>query len=113
MAAMSTALTRYSTKENSVTFKTSGHTFVKPELVVQTRRPAIGNQVNHEDQVQVVLGTEDAEGNPLQSKINFTVVVRRPITGIAGDLTAAMAIFRDIVASDEFTAMVSDSSLLA
>jgi hypothetical protein len=37
MAAMSTALTEFSDKENSRTFFYTGHTVTKPKLVLQRR----------------------------------------------------------------------------
>jgi hypothetical protein len=66
-----------------------------------------------EDTISVINGTEDSAGDYLPNKIAFTVTVRRPKTGIAADVTAALATFRDIIAGDEFTSTVNQSSYLS
>jgi hypothetical protein len=66
-----------------------------------------------EDVFQVISSTEDADGEILTSKVLFEAKVRRPANGIASDVTAALAIFRDIVASDEFTATVNTQGWFA
>jgi len=58
----------------------------------------------------VVYGTEDADANPLASKVVFDAGVRFPANGQSSDVTAALAVFRDFVASDEFTAMVNSQA---
>jgi hypothetical protein len=60
----------------------------------------------------VVYGTTDAEGSPLQSKVAFSASVRYPVNGDSTDVTAALAVFRDLVASDEFTAMVNTQAYI-
>ena len=44
MAAMTTVLTDFSQSGNSRTRTTSGHTAVKPKLVIEKRRVPEGNQ---------------------------------------------------------------------
>lgn len=112
MAAMSTALTEFSDKENSRTFFYTGHTVSKPKLVLQKRKVPVGNQVTVEDTITVLCGTEDGDGAILDSKVSFTATVRRPKNGIAADVTAALAVFRDIIAGDEFGLTVGDSRYL-
>lgn len=112
MPAMSTPLTEYSDNGNSRTFSTTGHTALKPKLVIQKRKIASNAQASAEDHISVVYGTADAEGAILTSKVAFDVSVRRPILGDAADVTAALAVLRDIVASDEFGATVTTQNWL-
>lgn len=113
MAAMTTALTEFSDNGNSRTYTYTGHTASDPHLVIQRRRVPAGNQSVIEDTFSVVSGTEDANGDILTSKVNFSATVRRPLDGIAGDVTAALAIFRDIIAGDEFTNTVNTQEWLS
>lgn len=113
MAAMTTALTEFSDKENSRTYFYTGHTVSKPKLVLQKRKVPVGNQQTVEDTISVLNGTEDSNGDLLASRVMFTVSVTRPKSGIAADVTAALAVFRDIVAGDEFGLTVTDSRYLS
>jgi len=112
MAAMTTALTEYSDKENSRTYTYTGHSVNKPKKVLQRRKEPTGNQEMIEDVITVYNGTEDANGAYLDARATFTVTVRRPKDGIAADVAAALAVFRDIIAGDEFTAVTTGSSYL-
>jgi hypothetical protein len=107
MSAMTTALAEFVDNGNSRTYVQSGHTAIKPQLVIQKRKGTDGNSTVLEDTIMVVDATEDADAAILPSKILFSVTVKRPISGIAADLTAALATFRDVVAGDEFTTMVN------
>lgn len=113
MAAMSTALTEFSDNGNSRTYTYTGHTAAKPQLVLQKRRVPSGNQKVLEDTVTVLDATEDDDGFVLAQKVSFSVVVRRPIDGQAADVTAALAVFRDIVAGDEFANTVDTQEFLS
>lgn len=112
MAAMSTALTEFSDNGNSRTYTYTGHTATDPRLVIQKRKVAVNGTSMIEDSVMVVSGTEDAESIPLQSRVTFQAVSRRPVNGTAGDVTAALAVFRDIIAGDEFGATVNTQNWL-
>jgi hypothetical protein len=103
MAAMTTALTEFADNGNSRQYTYTGHTTSEPRLVLQKRRVPSSNTAIAEDTVSVISATEDALGNLLASKINFTLTLRRPINGIAADVTAALAIIRDVIAGDEYT----------
>lgn len=113
MAAMTTALTEYSDKENSRTYTYTGHTVQKPKKVLQRRKEPSVSQEIIEDTVTVYNGAEDSNGDPIDPRITFTVTVRRSKNAIAADVSAALATFRDIVAGDEFTAVTTGSSYLA
>lgn len=112
MAAMITALTEFADNGNSRTYTYTGHTASEPRLVLQKRRVPSGNQSVLEDVITVLSSTEDANGEALPSNVTFSVTLRHPKNGIAADVTAALAIFRDIVAGDEFANTVSTQEWL-
>lgn len=112
MAAMTTVLTEFSNNGNSRTSITTGHTAVKPKVVIEKRRVPEGNQVVAEYSCKVVHATVDAEGLVLSNKVSFEAIVRVPIAGLAADTTAALAIFKDIVQSDDFANSVSTQGWL-
>lgn len=113
MAAMTTALTEFSDSGNSRTYTYTGHTAAEPRLVIQKRKLASGSTSVIEDTVSVVSSTEDAAGEILSSKVLFEMKVRRPLNGLAADVTAALAIARDVIAGDEFTNTVSTQEWLS
>lgn len=107
MASFTTVIEEFSDKENSRTYTVNGHTVQAPRLLIQKRKvPASAEQVA-QDSLVVVYGTTDADSAPLTSKVAFEANVRRPANGQASDVTAALAVFRDFVSSDEFTNMVT------
>lgn len=112
MASMTTVLTEFSTMGNSRTSTTSGHTVVKPKLVIEKRRVPEGNQTMAEYSCKVVHATEDANGEILSNKVSFETVVRYPVLGASADVTAALAIIRDIIAGDEFANSVTTGEFL-
>jgi hypothetical protein len=112
MAAMSTNLTLYSNNGDSFTYRLDGHTSLSPQLILQRRRLPTGNQTVIEDEVSVVYTTEDSEGNILSSKILFSAKVRRDQRSQSSDITAALAVFRDLIAGDEFGAVVDNGDPL-
>jgi len=71
-----------------------------------------GNSSILEDTVTVLSSTEDSLGSLLQSRVSFSITVRRPSDGIASDVTAALAIIRDVVAGDEFANTVTTQEWL-
>lgn len=112
MGAMTTSLTTFSEEKNKRTSTYTGHTVSDPHIVIETRRVPDGNQEVMESKIKVVSGIEDSDGMILTSKVSFEATVRYPIAGIAADVTAALAIFRDIVAGDEFANVVSTQEWL-
>jgi hypothetical protein len=107
MAAMSTALTLFNMDNNNVTYSYSGHLPSDPRLVIQKRKLAPSSSGVAETTVKVVSGTQDADGYNITPKITFEAVIRTPIQGVTADIDAALVIFRDIIAGDEFTNSVS------
>lgn len=112
MAAMTTVLTEFANNGNSRTSTTSGHTAAKPKLVIEKRRVPEGTQTVSEYSAKVVHACVDAGGAVLSTKVSFEAIVRFPIACVAGDITAALTIFKDIVASDDFANSVNTQGWL-
>lgn len=107
MATIATALVEFSDNGNSRTYTAPTHTALKPRIVTQKRVVATTATSVPEDTLEVVFGTVDAEGAILASKIGISARVRRPVQGAAADVIAALALFREVVASDEFETMIT------
>lgn len=112
MAAMSTALTVFSTIGNTRTYTYTGHTVADPHIVVQRRKVPPSSTGIAEDTVTVISATQDADGVTLDSKDSIEIKVRRPVNGVASDMTALLAVARDIMASDEMTAVTTTQSFV-
>lgn len=112
MAAMTTALTEFSDKEDLRVFVEAGHTVQKPQMVIQKRKRASSVEGTAESTITVSHGCEDSNGDLLAGKIAFIVTVRTPVQAIAADVTAAETVFKDIVASDEFMTVVDTQKYL-
>jgi hypothetical protein len=112
MASFATTITEFSDKENNRTFMVAGHTVQAPRLVIQKRKVPATAAANAESHLLVVYGTEDADGLPLASKVVFDAGVRYPANGQTDDVAAALAVFRDFVASDEFASLVNSQAYI-
>lgn len=112
MAAMTTVLTEFSNNGNSRTSTLTGHTAMKPRLVIEKRRVPEGNQTMIEYSCKVIFATEDDDGVVLSNKVAFEGNVRYPIQGQVADVTSALAIFADIINGDEFATSVSTQGWL-
>jgi hypothetical protein len=113
MAAMSTALTEFSDIANSRTYTYSGHTASLPKLVLQKRKVPSGNQIVIEDTITVLEATEDADGAVMPQRVSISTTIRRPIGYDSAILTNVLAVYRDIVAGDEFGNTVSTQEYLS
>jgi len=102
MAAQITALTEFSDNGNSRVYTLTNHTVSQPQLVLQKRKVPSGNKVVVQDEIVVSIATADVNGVVLPQRIAFTVTVTRPLGHDAGDVESALAVFRDIIAGDEF-----------
>lgn len=110
MAGMLTALTVFSGIGNTRTYVRTGHTSVMPKLVIQKRKVPGAGKTTLEDSLAVINATFESDGvTPAASRVAFEVSVRRPNFADAAHVSDALAVFRDIVASDEFTTMVNQS----
>lgn len=112
MAAMSTTLTEFASLGDSRTYTVSGHSVTSPKLVIQKRKVPTGNQVVQENTISVIYGTVDSGGEILPQKVLFSGVIRYPVSSTSTAITAALAVFRDIVASDEFGATVTTQNFV-
>lgn len=110
MASFTTVISEFSDKENHRTYMVDGHSVGNPKLLIQKRKVPSNLDAPSESHLTVVFGTTDSDGKPLQSKVAFDAGVRFPANGQSSDVAAALAVFRDFVASDEFTAMVTSQA---
>lgn len=109
MAGMTTALKEIIAPNggNQRVYALPNHTALAQEVIFQRSKAASGPSGVAEDSLSFVKQTTDGDGNTLSSKDVFTVTCRRPVNGQTADINALLAYFRDVVASDEFTAMVN------
>lgn len=107
MPALAMSLSEFSDKDNSRTWTISGHTVAKPKLLIQKRKIGSVGGASSVDTWTIVQGTVDAAGAVLPGKVVFDVSFRRPIEGASADVTSALSLLRDLVASDEFGAAVT------
>lgn len=112
MAGMTTELKEFSQNGNSVTYMTASHALDKVELVLLSRRVPAGNQTVARSSVTVLQGTVDDNGLPMASKISLGVTIAIPLGGQSADVSSALTILRDYVASDDFQALIDNQSPL-
>lgn len=112
MAGMATVLTEFADNGNSRTYTQASHAVETPLLVLQKRKVPAGSAIVAEDTITVLSHTEDSDGVTLPQRVTFTATIRRPVGGDAADVTAMLAVFRDIVAGDEFANTVSTQEWL-
>jgi hypothetical protein len=75
--------------------------------------PAAGNLNNiAQTEVNVSFGCVDADGAPMTQKHFIGATSRSPVGGDATNQAAALALFREIVASDEFAAAITTQNYL-
>lgn len=113
MASMTTALVEMANNGNSRTFRTAEHTVAEPRLVLQKVKYAATVQSVAEDSIRVLFGTSDATGAPMSARNSIEVIVRRPVSGQSADMAGALALFREIISSDQFTNVVNSQDWLA
>lgn len=113
MAAMTTALTVFSDKENARTYTSTGSTTLKPKRVLQKRTVPNANQEIVEDVVTTLHGAEDSLGAMLDSKVSITTTIRRSKYAIKADVDAALVVHQDIIGSDEFQAVADNQTYIS
>lgn len=107
MASFLTVITEFSDKENQRKYSIAGGTVSKPRQLIQKRVEPATPQAKAISSLDVVYGTTDPDGNVHPSKVVFGASVRFPRDALQADIDAALAVFRDFVASDQFTNMVN------
>lgn len=107
MPALATALTQFNDEQDKRTWTVPGHSVASPFLVIQKRKTGVLNGAVAQDNVQIVRGTTDGAGAVLAQRVVLEANVRRPVDADADDIAATLALFREVVASDEFAAMVT------
>lgn len=93
---------------NRRTFYVNGHTIAKPLLVIQKHKAPSSVDPNAKaiSNIKVVVGTEDADGAPMQGKIAFDLAISYAQGSLSTDVDAGRAIFQAIVANALFTTVV-------
>jgi len=114
MAALATTLTSFSTNGDSKVYTTPGHTALLPRLLTQKRRVPTQNGTVASMETLIIRGTKDASGAVLPSKVALSVQVRFPIDmgPSQTELTDALTILKDVVASDEFAANLASQGFI-
>lgn len=107
MAAFTTVITEHNDSENRRVYAITGHTASMPKLLIQKRKEPTATNKVASDTLMVVYGDEDASAVPIENKCVLEAVIRRSIEGSSTISAAALAVFRDFVASDQFAAIVS------
>lgn len=110
MPSMTTALTEAFSSGNVKRYIIELiHTAQNPQLVVQTVKTASSQSRIVGTEIKVDLTTSDGVTNErLDSRVVLTATARYPANCNGSDVTAAIAYLRDIVASDEFSAAVTN-----
>lgn len=111
MANMTTSLVEFSDIGNTRTSTAPSHTVAAPRLVIQTRKLPSGVDGVASTSIRVVFGTSNSVG-PIASRISFEGIVRTPVDGSAADVASALALFREIIASDNFGSVVNTQNWL-
>lgn len=116
MASLTATLTEFADNGNSRTYTAASHSASKPKLVVESRIVPTGNQTMAEFSVKTVHGVDNDTGDGVASqKVSMEAKVRYPVLGVdtsdlATIVAAALVLFRDLVASDEFGASVTSQN---
>lgn len=107
MANMSTSLVTFSENGNKRTSAAPSNTAALPRLILQQRSIASGVEGVSEMQHRVVFGAADASGLPIVQRISFLVLARIPILARSTEVDAAKALYREMIASDNWAASVA------
>lgn len=113
MAAMSTALTQRSDAADTREWQLPTHTLAVPFLVRQRRTTAKTLTGRATDGLSFLRGGADTAGVALASPLTATINLIRQANVSSTDSAAALAIFREVVASDNFAAMWNSQTYLA
>lgn len=105
-------LDQYDSGNNMRSWVDAGHTEAKPEVMIQ-RRTVPENTADSNafatKKLKVVMGTEDANGDPLAKKISIETICKVPQGALAADVTKAIALHQAATAHADFTIMVTKS----
>jgi hypothetical protein len=77
-----------------------------PRRFIVSRTEASGVLGSSRTKTQIVYGTEDGEGNPLEAPVGIDLLTRFPVAGQDSDIDNVIALARDFVASDEFVTWI-------
>lgn len=113
MAAIVTVLKNHEERGSTRVFTTPTHSVASPQMVKQSHRTPVGDQMVATDNIEVRYAVADVAGSSLPTDVIFSVSVRRDKRSAAATVAAAKVLFREIVASDEFDAIVDAQAFIA
>lgn len=102
MPQMATTLLAFSNTGNVMTYAAPQHSVAEPRLVIQKRTIPSSTAGVAQTSLKVVYGTTDAAGAAVAQRISFEMVGRIPVVANDTDTDDAIALIREVVASDEF-----------
>lgn len=113
MANMTTSLTQRSDAENQREWAAPTHTLASPFTIRQRRTVAKQVTQRATDSISVLRGGLDTSGLALQTPLTAMVTLTRQANMASTDSAAALALFREIIASDNFTALWNSQGYIA
>lgn len=112
MANMTTVMAQRSDSTNAREYTAPTHTLAAPFIVKQSRKTPPTSVGRATDTLSIIRGGVDLAGAPLVVPTTIRVEVTRQ-ANTHGDVTAAAkALLREIVASDNFNALVDGQAYL-
>jgi hypothetical protein len=112
MAAYTTVLKQFSDMGNVRKWSTPGHTIAAPRLLTQKRQEATSPTGVARNSLTFLGGATDANDTLLEARNVIDISVRGPVNGKADEMTALVAVMRDIINSDDFADMVASQAFL-
>lgn len=102
MANMTTLLTQRSDTADQREWAAPSHSLAAPFLIRQKRAVAKTLTGRATDTISVLKGGVDNVGAPLAIPLSVSINISRQANMASSDAAAALALFREIVASDNF-----------
>jgi hypothetical protein len=112
MPAIATTLVERNDGPDFREWQTSAHTLAKPALLKQMRKSPTEAGGRASDMIRMIFGANDATGVLAKMPLMFEVNVTRQANMAATEATTPLSVFRDVVNSDAFAAMVTGQSYI-
>lgn len=112
MANMTTSLVQRSDAADAREWQAPTHTLTVPFMVRQKRTSPKTLTGRASDSLSVLRGGVDNTGVALSTPLTLQLNVSRQANMAAADIAAAVALFREVVASANFDALISGQSYL-
>lgn len=112
MATMTTVMAQRSDSANAREFTAPTHTLAAPFIVKQNRKTPPTSVGRATDSISIIRGGVDLAGVPLVVPTTIRVEVTRQANTHGDVVAAAKALLREIIASENFDAMVAGQAYL-